>query len=421
MKTKYTLQFLFRWSSFAICALVIFSCSSVKKTSPLKQGTWRGILTLDDSTELVCPFNFDLAFLNDSTTLTIHNADEKILVNEIKFNNDSVFIRMPVFDSEFRCKLAGDSLLKGNWINHSRKDKNVIPFTATFGQKNRFDSPEYDNNFSFDGKWKCLFSPNQPDSSYAIGVFKQSKHKATGTFLTETGDYRYLEGSVFGNYMMLSCFDGTHVYVFHAQMMEDSTIWGEFYAGIHHHETWLGSRDANFKLRNADSLTSMKSNSSKIDFSFQNLDNKKVSLSDEKFKNKVVVLQIMGSWCPNCMDETMFLSDLYSRNKSQGLEVIGLAFEKSETFEKSKDNLSRLKNKYKAGYEFLITGFPPKDADKALPAINHVMSFPTTIFIDKKGNVRKIRTGYSGPATGGEYEKETNEINGFVQSLLKEG
>lgn len=400
--------------------LSLFSCTTEKKHSPLREGKWRGVLTLNDSTELILPFNFDLAFQNDSAVITIHNAEEKIRVTEISFNKDSVIIQMPVFDSEFRCLLTGDTLMTGKWINHSRKEKNVIPFTAVYGQTNRFDCPESDDNYPFEGKWKCVFSPTLPDSSHAIGVFKQSGSRVTGTFLTETGDYRYLEGAVFGKYMLLSCFDGSHAFVFHAEIMEDSTIWGEFYSGIHGHETWIAWKDSTFKLRDADSLTFLKPGSAKFDFSFSNLANKKVSLSDEKFKNKVVILQVMGSWCPNCMDETMFLSDLYNKYKSRRLEIEALAFEKAEEFSKASANVSRLKKKYNAGYEFLITGFPPKDADKALPMLNHVMSFPTTIFLDKKGVVRKIRTGYSGPATGNEYEKCKNEITSFLEVLLKE-
>ncbi|MEK6615051.1 MAG: TlpA disulfide reductase family protein, partial [Bacteroidota bacterium] len=396
-------------SIISILSIIAFSCSYEKKTSPIKEGTWRGILTLNDSTGLIVPFNFDLSFQNDSTTITIHNAEEKILVNDISFKGDSVFMQMPVFDSEFRCKLTGDSLMNGNWINHSRKEKNIIPFTGVYGETNRFDCPEFDENFLFEGEWKCLFSPNEPDSSFAIGVFKQGKHSAAGTFLTETGDYRYLEGCVFGKYMLLSCFDGSHAFVFHAEIMEDSTILGEFYSGIHHHETWLGWKDAAFKLRNADSLTFLKNGFLKVDFSFPNIDNKKVSLSDSTYKNKVVILQIMGSWCPNCMDETMFLSDLHKKYKSQGLEVIALAFEKSDDFEKAKRNVLRIKNKFNADYDFLITGFQPKEADTALPMLNHVMSFPTTIIIDKKGSVRKIHTGYSGPATGEQYKKFVQE------------
>ena len=134
-----------------LSCIILFSCTPEKKPSPLKEGKWRGVLTLNDSTGLILPFNFDLAFQNDSTTITIHNAEEKILVTEISFSGDSVFFQMPVFDSEFRCKLNGDSLMNGVWINHSRKEKNVIPFTGVYGETNRFDCPEFDEIFLFEG------------------------------------------------------------------------------------------------------------------------------------------------------------------------------------------------------------------------------------------------------------------------------
>lgn len=404
------------------CTFILFSCGDEKKSipSPLKEGIWRGILTLNDSTGLILPFKFDLSFKNDSTKMIIRNGEENILVDEITFVQDSVIIRMPLFDSEFRCKAIGDSVLTGNWINHLRTKQNVIPFTANSGVTNIYDCPEYDENFSFGGKWECVFGPTDPDSAKAIGIFKQDGHKASGTFLTETGDYRYLEGCLFGKRMLLYGFDGSYAYVFHAEVMEDGTIWGEFYSGIHLNRTWLAKRNESFQLRNADSLTALKSGFTKMDFVFPSIDNKKVSLSDEKYKNKVVVLQILGTWCSNCVDETMFLSDLDKKYKAQGLEVIGLAFEKTTDFEKAKKNISRLKKKYNAGYEFLISGFQPKDADKALPMINHVMSFPTTIFIDRKGSVRKIHTGYSGPATGEAHTQFKNETDLFIKTLLQE-
>ena len=413
---------------FGISLLVLLSCGNEKKSaSRLKEGMWRGVLTLDDSTGLIIPFNFDLAFKNDSTSLVIHNAEENIPVQEIAFSGDSIFIKMPVFDSEFRCKIQGDTVFTGNWINHSRSEKNIIPFTATYGETFRFDCPEFKENFPFEGRWECTFGPEDPDSSKAVGIFKQSNHKASGTFLTETGDYRYLEGCYFGDYMLLSCFDGSHAFAFHAKIQEDSSILGTFYSGIHFEQSWIAKKNEAFKLRDPDSLTTLKKDGvfgeykpKKIDFSFPSLENKKISLSDDKYKGKVVILQILGSWCPNCMDETMFLAELDKKYKSQGLEVIGVAFEKTQDFEKAKSNVTRFKKKYNAEYEFLISGFLPKDADKAFPMLNFFMSFPTTIFIDRKGNARKLRTGYSGPATKEEYDAYTKEIDGFVTKLLSE-
>lgn len=410
-------------------ASVFSSCSTEKKSSaaPLKEGIWRGILTLNDSTGLILPFNFDLAFKNDSTTIAIRNAEERILVNEISIVQDSIFIKMPVFDSEFRCKILGDSLMVGTWTNHSRTEMNIIPFTAIYGDTTRFDCLDFKENYPYEGRWKCTFGPTDPDSSMAVGIFKQSGNRATGTFMTETGDYRYLEGCVFGKYMFLSCFDGSHAFVFHGQIMEDSTIWGDFYSGIHFQQTWIAWKNNTFNLRDPDSLTTLKSRGTfgenkevKIEFTFPSLENKKVSLSDEKYKDKVVIVQILGSWCPNCMDETQFMADLDKKYRAQGLEVIGVAFEKTADFEKAKANVNRFKKKYNAEYEFLISGFQPKDADKAFPMISHIMSFPTTIFIDRKGKARKLRTGYSGPATGEEYTTFVSEMEAFVTSLLNE-
>ena len=52
--------------------------------------------------------------------------------------------------------------------------------------------------------------------------------------------------------------------------------------------------------------------------------------------------------------------------------------------------------------------------------LNKIISYPTTIFIDKKGNVRKIYTGFSGPATGEAYTDFVKETTEFVEMLLRE-
>ena len=40
------------------------------------------------------------------------------------------------------------------------------------------------------------------------------------------------------------------------------------------------------------------------------------------------MLQLSGTWCPNCKDETKFLAPWYEKNKDRGVEIIGLAYEK---------------------------------------------------------------------------------------------
>ena len=141
----------------------------------------------------------------------------------------------------------------------------------------------------------------------------------------------------------------------------------------------------------------------KLNFKFPDLNGKSVSLSDPVFKNKVVIIQILGSWCPNCMDETRFLSPWYLQNKSRGVEILGLAYERTTSFADTKRLLQPFINRFHVTYPILATGVLTSDSlrtEKTLPEIREIVGFPTTIFIDKKGMVRKIHTGFNGPGTG---------------------
>lgn len=412
-----------------VVSLLFFLNFSFAQKATLKTGTWEAFLQLNDSIKL--PFYFEVKNSKDGFYIEIINAKEQIKVDEISFKDDSLIIKMPVFDSEFRVKVVDGSLIKGNWNNHARKDKNSIPFYASYCAKKCEDESVFPSHlyFSIDGKWECDFSPGTKNISKAIGKIKQldPNKYISGTFLTETGDYRYLEGRLNNNQTFyLSCFDGAHAFLFTGEVrkgapMKDSIINGHFYSGAHHHETWVAKRNDNFELRNPDSLTYLKPGFTKVDFNFKNLEGKNVSLQDEKFKNKVVIIQIMGSWCPNCMDETKFLAPFYDKYNSKGLEVVALAFERTDDFNKAVSNIQRSKTRFDAKYEFLITMKTGKDqASEALPMLNEVMAFPTTIYIDKKGVVRKIYTGFNGPATGDAHTKFVEETTRFVEKLLAE-
>ncbi len=170
------------------------------------------------------------------------------------------------------------------------------------------------------------------------------------------------------------------------------------------------------------SLTFLKAGDSKFDFTFPDLTGKQISLSDDKYKNKVVVVTILGSWCPNCMDENAFLSPWYKENKDKGVEIIGLAFERKDDFEFAKEKLNRFIKRYDIDYAILFAGkADKKEASEKLPQLNAVLSFPTTFLIDKQGKVRKIHTGFTGPATGEYYDQFVKEFNSDVDQLLNEG
>jgi peroxiredoxin len=423
--TMWTIHF-FKRVAFA---LFIFAVGMSAQAQPghhasciIKTGVWRGVLKLNDSTEL--PFNFEVISRyekEESFFIEIINADERIKITEVFFNStgDSVFIKMPVFNSEFQLK-TNCELLTGVWINRSRKEITSIPFTATFDEARRFLLAEKSHPLIKE-RWKVTFEPGTKDEYFSVGLFQTVDTKTSGTFTTETGDYRYLQGFSDDKKFMVSCFDGAHAYLFYADRKNGALVNGHFYSGKSGHENWTAVPDNKFELRDPYTLTYLKPGYSNIDFSFKNLDGKTVSLSDEKFKNKVIIVQLMGSWCPNCMDETKFLSGFYDAYKNKGVEVIGLAFERATDLNKAISNINRLKARFNAHYEFLITEKTGKDqASAALPMLNTIMAFPTTIYIDKKGTVRKIYTGFSGPATGEKYTSYVQETTTFVEQLLKE-
>jgi thiol-disulfide isomerase/thioredoxin len=396
---------------------------------------WNAKLKLNDSISL--SFYFKMV-TRPKPEIYIYNAGEVITVTEIKITADSIYFKMPVFDSEFRCKWQSkferNDSISGVWINHARKTKNIIPFSAKeFIYKTAASC--YGCSF-FEGKWETTFSPGDKENEYkALGIFATPNcwDFMYGTFLTETGDYRYLCGTPeithenklknlpVDTFITLQCFDGSHAFVFKGKKLKDGTIAGDFYSGAHWHEKWVAKKNDDYQLTNPDSLTYLKNGTEKINFSFKNLEGKTISLTDEKYKNKVIIVQVMGSWCPNCMDETRYLSEFYKKYKSKGIEIIALAFEKDTAFEKAKYNCERLKKKFDVQYDILLTQKTGKDqASNVLPMLNAIMSFPTTIYIDKNGVVRKIHTGFNGPGTGEYYEKWTEDNLNFIEKLLNE-
>jgi peroxiredoxin len=405
---------------FTLSVTHIFTgCTSNTSTEneTIKKGFWRVVLQTQGQE---IPFIMEADKKDEKQVLYIINGEERILLDEITQQGDSVSIALHIFDAELVAKIQ-DNKMHGRFIKHDLEAPFSIPFTAEHGQKNRFEPAPSPPSYNFTGKWEVVFTNKAGENYKAIGIFKQTGSNLTGTFLTETGDYRYLEGQVKGDQLRLSTFDGNHAYLFTAIPSDTTTLEGEFYAGLTDYETWTAKRNEQATLANANSLTYLKPGYKQLSFTFPNLKGEPVSLSDPKYKDKVVIVQLLGSWCPNCLDETKFLLPFYAKNKDRGLEIIGLGFERSPEFEKAAARLQKMKDRLHINYDMLVAGTSDKEnAASVLPALNHVLSFPTTIFIDRKGNVRKIHTGFSGPGTGKYYEDFVKDFNTTIDKLLAE-
>lgn len=399
-------------------AATFVACKPEKETSAtLKTGIWRATIEIQGQQ---LPFNFDLVTDNQGGyDIYVINADERLLLDEISIANDSVNIGLHIFDANIKAAIKGDTL-RGKFIKNNEKDYN-IPFQAVYGQAYRFEKAKNNSEIpDFNGKYSVTFI-SEDDTTKAIGIFQQVRDSVTGTFLTETGDYRYLQGNVSNGIMQLSTFDGNHAFIFKAYKQADGKVRGEFYSGKSHKEFWEGEKNENAALVHPESLTYLKKGYNKIEFSFPDVNGKKVSLNDARYKNKVVILQLFGTWCPNCMDETKFLAPWYKDNHNRGVEIIGLAYERKPDFEYASSRVKKMIDKLNVTYDFVIAGTNDKAAaSETLPQLNRVMAFPTTIFIGKDGKVKKIHTGFSGPGTGIYYDQFVQQFNETVNELLSE-
>lgn len=363
------------------------------------------------------PFIFEVEKNDSDYTINLINSEEILPLDSVLIKNDSLFFTLHIFDIDVKAKI-NDSNLEGVYIKNYI-DNYELPFKATFGLNTRFDNPK--SNSKFDGKWDISFKNKDGVINKGIGIFKTSDNKLKGTILTTTGDYRYLEGITTDNKFELYSFDGNHAFIFEANLTDKQNLKGVFYSGKTFHESFTAIKNESIELPDANKLTFLKEGFDKIEFTFPDLNEKPVSLNNEKYQNKVIILQLFGTWCPNCMDETNFYSKWYNENKHRGVEIIGLAYEAKADFNYAKSRVEKMKERLNVNYDFLIAGTSnKKEASKTLPMLNHIMSFPTSIFIDKKGKVRKIHTGFSGPATCDYYLKYIDEFNYFMDKLLKE-
>lgn len=403
-----------------IAVTALAACGTTQQAG-LKTGPWQAQLTRQDGGQII--FNFDVADSAGAPVIYVTNAGERMKVDEVKVEGDSVFIRMPFFDSEFKAAVYFNGSLQGKWIRHLA-DKDVdIDFYAQPGSSERFAvSQPATRNVT--GRWPTWFydAPGK-DSSFAIGEFVQTGSQVTGTFLTTSGDYRYLQGVVDGDTLKLSTFDGSHAYLFTAIVENDSTLTnGTFLAGITAKQQFSARKDSSARLQDATTLNTVKEPGATLDFKFPDLSGKPVSIKDERFKNKAVIVQISGSWCPNCMDETAYLSDWYKKNKDRGVEIVMLTYERTTDFEKSKKAAAGFAKKFDVTYPVLITGVTPSDpqkTEKTLPQLTGLKGFPTTIYLDRSGKVVEVHTGFNGPGTGAHYEEYKKEFNTLMDRLLQ--
>ena len=379
-----------------------------------KLGIYRATLTLPGG-EL--PFQLEIARESDALVLYLKNGAERTRVNDVAVANETLTAIFPGLENRLSAKINRTSLTGEVTMIRPGGAEQKLPLNAEYDKTFRFFATPSTDNADVAGRWEVTFTDDAGTSYPAVGEFSQSHDRVTGTFLTGTGDHHFLEGQMRGEDLFLSMFNGAHAFLYQAKVDSHGALIGEYWSGTHSHERFVAKRNVNATLPNdATSATQ-----DTLGFSFPDLDGKTVSLADERYKNKVVLVTLGGSWCGNCHDEAAFLAPFYREYRSRGFEVIGLMFERFGDFPRAAAAAKRFRNQFHIDYTMLIAG--TSDADEAsakLPQLSHVYAFPTSVLLDRHGKIRKIHTGFSGLATGAHYEEYKKEFVALVEQLLIE-
>ena len=416
---------------FLALSLLIAACSApddeqVTATQPEVDlsGVWRAVLSSPGG-EL--PFTLEIEGKRDAYQAYVINGEERVPFSDVVHDGSTVILSFSWYDAEITAQISDDgSVMHGRWRKTGASGDSVLDFSATRGLTTRFlPIPEaaaeaVTSLADISGVWAIEFS-DEDGVSVAQGEFRQSGQQLTGTFLTPTGDHRFLQGSYEQGVLRLSTFDGAHAFLYQASLQADGSLSGDFWSRDSYHATWTGTPTQTSEdiLPDDWNMVELTSADGSVSFSFDDLDGNAVSLSDPRFAGKPVLINLFGSWCPNCADEAPDLVRWHDSYHEQGLEIIGLAFEYSGEVDRDREMVRRFAQRHGIQYTLLLAGISDKqDAATTLGFLDKVVAYPTTIFLDREHRVTGIHTGFAGPGTGRHYTELVAELTRKIEELL---
>ncbi len=253
----------FKWSTLILYIILnFFLCTGAKAilaiatgdSNRISLGIWRGEILRADGHPIV--FIFQTREVSGRIIIHVINGTERLLVDNVRQQGDSLFIDMPFFDSHFSLRIVNEKTLTGDWVKISGSKQTRVPFRAIFNQASRFPDSRA-AVFNVSGRWSAHFR-GELDSTEAVGEFRQLGNQVSGTFLTITGDYRFLEGVVDGDTLRLSTFDGGHAYSFVSKILDTGRMQGFYYSGATAVENWVAEKNAGASLPDEFSVTGLK-------------------------------------------------------------------------------------------------------------------------------------------------------------------
>jgi thiol-disulfide isomerase/thioredoxin len=220
--------------------------------------------------------------------------------------------------------------------------------------------------------------------------------------------------------LWLSCFDGGHAFLMRAKQTGDGTLTGDFWSGNWWHETWTARRDEQAALPSAFELSTWNEQISLEQLHFPDLDGHERSIIGDDQKGHPLIIEIFGSWCPNCHDAGKYLSEIDQRYHDRGLRVLGLAFELTGDLARDAAQVRKYQQRHALSFPIFIGGLADKEkASQQFPALDRIRAYPTLIFVNRDGSVKAVYTGFSGPAAGETHLRLRERFETIIEAMLE--
>lgn len=357
------------------------------------------------------PFRFEVTLNDGRVSGAFFNGEERIRSTAGSWRDNELTLEFPQYAGRVEAKWDG-ARLTGTYFRSGRAP---LPLSAV---PHRPPPPEK-NVPSIAGQWEIELKSARGEAAWKFFV-RQSGPEVSASILRIDGDTGALTGSYRDGKFILSHFSGARPSVFVVILQPDGTL----SVTQNGKNTYIAVKSSEARAKglpepaDPSRWTSVADPSQPLRFRFPDLNGTMVSESDERFRGKVVLLNITGSWCPNCHDEAPFLVDLYRAYHAQGLEIVALAFEEEEQL-KDPVRLRTFIGTYGIPYTVLLAG-DPSELQARLPQAVNLNTFPATFFVGRDGLVHGAHAGFAGKATGEEHARQTVEMRRKVEDLLAE-
>lgn len=388
------------------CSLLTAYCSPLIAQS--QAGSWRAALDLAGG---ALRFGLELEGAAGAWKGRLCNGDRCGPFSAVRVRGDSVTLELADYAAAIHARLAGDSLT-GDYRNVGSRGPRIIPFRAARGAWPAEPGPA-----ALVGRWDAAFFGDW-GTSPRVFELRNGRRGLEGTIISNSGDFGHFWGRAHADSFSIAHFDGSFVYLLTGRL-EGDTLRGTFHAGLRTQTPWQAVRSTGRPHLKPPTEVTRADTAAPFRFAFPDLGGRVVTQDDPRFRGKVVLVDIFGSWCPTCHDAAPTLVRLWRKYHGRGLEIVGLSYEVTGDTAVDAPLVRRYRDKFDIPFPLLLAGISDaQEAAATLPQLEGFGAFPTTIFLGRDGKVKRVHAGFYGPATGERHRQLVAEFEREVEKLL---